>query len=148
MSFADGRLTDDQLRAWARRQAATTASFAAARHLDDKPAWHTSQPSSAAIAAARLRLSSEGPLTAGGPRSSAAAASEPTVNDPVAALDFELSAPMLVMPLATFKRQCRIFKSVKRWRDEALQKGWLVVHVNDASDRPAPGRVVIFISHT
>ena len=69
-------------------------------------------------------------------------------DDPVAALDFELSAPMLVMPFATFKRQGRIFKSVKSWRDAALVDGRLVVYVKDARDIPAPGRVVIFISHT
>ena len=69
-------------------------------------------------------------------------------DDPVAALDFEYSIPMLLMPFLRFKEQGRIFKSTKTWRDEAIEKGWLVVHVKDASDRPAPGRVVIFISHT
>ena len=63
-------------------------------------------------------------------------------NDPVAALDFELSAPMLVMPLAAFKRQRRIFKSTKTWRDEALSQGWLVTY-----DK-ASGKIVIFVSHT
>ena len=41
---------------------------------------------------------------------------------------FELSTPMLVMPYATFKEQGRICKSVVKWRDEALDKGWLVEH--------------------
>ena len=48
--------------------------------------------------------------------------------DPVAALDFELSTPMLVMPFLRFKEQGRIYKSTKTWRDEALSKGWLVKH--------------------
>ena len=64
------------------------------------------------------------------------------------ALDFEMSTPMLVMPLSIFKQQGRICKSTKAWRDEALRKGWLVAHVTAAGDKPpAPGKVV-FISHT
>jgi len=49
-------------------------------------------------------------------------------NDPVAALEFELSTPMLAMPFLRFKKQGRIYKSTKTWRDEALSKGWLVKH--------------------
>ena len=64
------------------------------------------------------------------------------LSDPVSALDFELSTPMLVMTFATFKSQGRIFKSVKAWREEALCKGWLIKHTGEA------GKVVIFISHT
>ncbi len=63
-------------------------------------------------------------------------------SDPVAALDFEHSTPMLAMPFATFMRQGRIFKSVKAWRDEALSKGWLVEYERKS------GKVVIFVSHT
>ena len=63
-------------------------------------------------------------------------------NDPVAALDFELSTPMLVMPFLHFKEQGRIFKSTKTWRDEALGKGCLVTY-----DK-ASGKIVIFVSHT
>tara|TARA_B110001452_G_scaffold264878_1_gene268616 strand:- start:10 stop:1203 length:1194 start_codon:yes stop_codon:yes gene_type:complete len=68
--------------------------------------------------------------------------------DPLAAVDFELSTPMLVMPFRVFKKQGRIVKSTKTWRDEALSKSWLVAHVKTAGDVPAPGKVVIFISHT
>ena len=49
---------------------------------------------------------------------------------------------MLLMPFETFKRQGRIFKSVKAWRDEALSKGWLVDHAREA------GKAVVFVSHT
>ena len=58
-------------------------------------------------------------------------------------LDFELSTPMLVMPLITFKRQGRIFKSVTAWRDEALSKGRLLEYARDKA-----GKVVVFVSHT
>ena len=40
--------------------------------------------------------------------------------------DFPDLTPMLVMPFPRFKEQKRIMKSVKTWRDEALEKGWLV----------------------
>ena len=53
-----------------------------------------------------------------------------------------MSTPMLVMPFLTFKQQKRIFKSTKAWREEALEKQWLVVY--DESS----GKVVIFVSHT
>ena len=43
--------------------------------------------------------------------------------DPVAALDFEYSTPMLAMPFLRFKEQGRIYKSTKTWRDEALSEG-------------------------
>ena len=46
--------------------------------------------------------------------------------DPVAALNFEYSIPMLLMPFLRFKQQGRIYKSTKTWRDEALSQGWLV----------------------
>ena len=69
-------------------------------------------------------------------------------NDLVATLDFELSTAMLVMPFEHFKKQKRIVKSTKTWRDEALSNGWLVAHVKGAGDVPAPGKVVIFTSHT
>ena len=49
---------------------------------------------------------------------------------------------MLLMSFATFKRQGRIVKSVKKWRDEALRQGWLVEYDEGA------GKVVVFISHT
>ena len=62
--------------------------------------------------------------------------------DPVDAIDFELSTPMLVMPFLCFKEQGRIYKSTKKWRDEALSKGWLVTY-----DK-ASGKIVIFVSHT
>ena len=55
---------------------------------------------------------------------------------------FEETTPMLVMPFEQFKAQGRIFKSTKVWREEALQKQWLVVY--DESS----GKVVIFVSHT
>ena len=55
---------------------------------------------------------------------------------------FELSTPMLVMPFLSFRAQGRICKSTKAWREEALQKQWLVVY--DESS----GMVVIFVSHT
>jgi hypothetical protein len=38
-------------------------------------------------------------------------AAPPSPNDPVAALDFEYSTPMLVMPFLRFKEQGRIYKS-------------------------------------
>ena len=56
--------------------------------------------------------------------------------------EFESTTPMLVMPFEQFKAQGRIFKSTKVWREEALQKQWLVVY--DESS----GKVVIFVSHT
>jgi len=62
--------------------------------------------------------------------------------DPVDALDFEYSIPMLLMPFLRFKEQGRIYKSTKTWRDEALSKGWLVEY-DEAS-----GQIVIFVSHT
>ena len=62
--------------------------------------------------------------------------------DPVAALGFTQSTPMLVMSFTRFKGQGRIFKSVKKWRDEALREGWLVKY-----DKTM-GKVVVFISHT
>ena len=49
---------------------------------------------------------------------------------------------MLVMPFEQFKAQGRICKSTKVWREEALEKQWLVVY--DESS----GKVVIFVSHT
>ena len=55
---------------------------------------------------------------------------------------FEETTPMLVMPFEQFKAQGRIFKSTKAWREEALEKQWLVVY--DESS----GKVVIFVSHT
>ena len=61
---------------------------------------------------------------------------------PKGAVAFEETTPMLVMPFKQFKAQGRICKSTKAWREEALQKQWLVVY--DESS----GKVVIFISHT
>ena len=61
---------------------------------------------------------------------------------PKGAVAFEETTPMLVMPFEQFKAQGRIFKSTKAWREEALQKQWLVVY--DESS----GKVVIFVSHT
>ena len=55
---------------------------------------------------------------------------------------FEETTPMLVMSFKQFKAQGRIFKSTKAWREEALEKQWLVVY--DESS----GMVVIFVSHT
>ena len=57
-------------------------------------------------------------------------------------LDLEYSTPMLVMPYPQFKAQGRIMKSVKKWRDEALEKVWLVEF------EVGSGKVAIFISHT
>ena len=62
--------------------------------------------------------------------------------DPVDALDFEYSIPMLLMPFLRFKEQGRIYKSTKTWRDKALSQGWLVKY-----DK-ASGKIVIFVSHT
>ena len=56
--------------------------------------------------------------------------------------DFELSTPLLAMPYEQFKKQGRIYKSIKIWRDKALGEGWLVEYVK------ASGKIVIFISHT
>merc|ERR1719199_334919 len=61
---------------------------------------------------------------------------------PKGAVAFEETTPMLVMPFKQFRAQGRIFKSIKAWRDEALEKQWLVVY--DESS----GMVVIFVSHT
>ena len=61
---------------------------------------------------------------------------------PKGAVAFEETTPMLVMPFEQFKAQGRIFKSTKAWREEALEKQWLVVY--DESS----GKVVIFVSHT
>ena len=61
---------------------------------------------------------------------------------PKGAVTFEETTPMLVMPFEQFKAQGRIFKSTKAWREEALEKQWLVVY--DESS----GKVVIFVSHT
>ena len=61
---------------------------------------------------------------------------------PKGAATFEETTPMLVMPFEQFKAQGRIFKSTKAWREEALEKQWLVVY--DESS----GKVVIFVSHT
>eukprot|EP00964_Phaeocystis_antarctica_P124682 scaffold88321_cov52-Phaeocystis_antarctica.AAC.1 len=55
---------------------------------------------------------------------------------------FELLTPMLVMPFSVFKKQGRIMKSTKVWRDGALAAGSLVEH------KEGSGKVVIFISHT
>ena len=65
-----------------------------------------------------------------------------SANDPVAALDFEYSTPLLMMPFKQFKKQGRIYKSTKIWRDKALGEGLLVEYVK------ASGKIVIFISHT
>ena len=46
------------------------------------------------------------------------------------------------VPFSIFKAQDRIFKSTKKWREEALEKQWLVEY--DESS----GKVVIFVSHT
>ena len=56
--------------------------------------------------------------------------------------EFESTTPMLVTPFEQFKAQGRICKSTKAWREEALEKQWLVVY--DESS----GMVVIFVSHT
>jgi len=74
--------------------------------------------------------------------------------------DFEMSTPMLVMPFTVFKEQKRIFKSTKLWRDEAVEKGWLIRYawveggsgeikdgVFNGSIVVAEGKVAIFISH-
>ena len=55
---------------------------------------------------------------------------------------FEETTPMLVMPFPIFLAQGRIMKSTKKWREEALEKQWLVAY--DESS----GKVVIFVSHT
>ena len=62
--------------------------------------------------------------------------------DPVAALPFEYSTPLLAMPFLRFKEQGRIYKSTKTWRDKALSQGWLVEY-DEASSK-----IVIFNSHT
>jgi len=62
--------------------------------------------------------------------------------DPVDALDFEYSAPMLLMPFLRFKQQGRIYKSSKTWRDKARSQGWLVEYDEHS------GKIVIFVSHT
>ena len=63
--------------------------------------------------------------------------------DPLAVFDtFEYSTPLLAMPYAHFKKQGRIYKSIKIWRDKALGEGLLVEYVK------ASGKIVIFISHT
>ena len=59
-----------------------------------------------------------------------------------AAPEFEQTTPMLVMPWLTFLEQCRIQKSTKKWRDDALTKGWLVEF------HAGSGKICIFISHT
>ena len=59
-----------------------------------------------------------------------------------AAALFPMLIAMLVMPFSIFKAQGRIFKSTKKWREEALAKQWLVEY--DESS----GKVVIFVSHT
>ena len=56
--------------------------------------------------------------------------------------ELEYSTPMLVMPYRQFKAQGRIMKSVKKWRDEALEQEWLVEF------KVGSGKVAIFISHT
>ena len=56
--------------------------------------------------------------------------------------ELEDSTPMLVMPYRQFKAQGRIMKSVKKWRDEALEQEWLVEF------KVGSGKVAIFISHT
>ena len=56
--------------------------------------------------------------------------------------ELEYSTPMLVMPYRQFKAQGRIMKSVKKWRNEALAKEWLVEF------EVGSGKVAIFISHT
>ena len=66
-----------------------------------------------------------------------------TGGDPLAVFDtFEYSTPLLAMPFEHFKKQGRIYKSIKIWRDKALKKGLLVEYVK------ASGKIVIFISHT
>ena len=61
---------------------------------------------------------------------------------PKGAVAFEETTPMLVMSFKQFKAQGRICKSIKAWREEAMEKQWLVVY--DKSS----GMVVIFVSHT
>ena len=65
-----------------------------------------------------------------------------SANDPVGKLDFEYSTPLLAMPYEQFKKQGRIYKSIKIWRDKALGEGLLVEYVK------ASGKIIIFISHT
>jgi len=71
--------------------------------------------------------------------------------------DFEHSTPMLVMPFTQFKEQGRIMRSVKKWREEALKKGWLVEFKRgEVAEFQGPhggnggkiSKVAIFISHT
>ena len=61
---------------------------------------------------------------------------------PKGAVAFEETTPMLVMPFEQFKAQGRIFKSTKKWREEAFEQERLVRY--DQSS----GKKVIFISHT
>ena len=76
--------------------------------------------------------------------------------------EFELSTPMLVMPFAAFKKQGRICKSTKPWRDAALADGSLLVYAEVTGGTGLvtdgvldgtliirlKGKVVIFLSHT
>ena len=56
--------------------------------------------------------------------------------------DFELAAPMLVMPYMRFKEQGRIWKSTRTWRADALRNGWLLTH-----EPGVGGLVTVYVSH-
>ena len=55
---------------------------------------------------------------------------------------FAQETPMLVMKFDAFKKQLRICKSTRAWREEVQRKGWLIEY------DPAMGQIAIFISQT
>ena len=61
----------------------------------------------------------------------------------VAAPEFDLLTPMLLMPFAHFKAQGRIAKSTSEWREAALREGRLVKYEEGNNTM-----VGIFVSHT
>jgi hypothetical protein len=68
-----------------------------------------------------------------------------------AAPSYRMRTPMLVMPFRQFKAQGRIMKSVQKWRDEALEQGWLIEFSHEPQEGlkvRSDGKVAIFISHT
>lgn len=48
---------------------------------------------------------------------------------------------MLVMPLRQFQAQGRIVKSTKAWREEAMEKKWLIEY------KEGSGKIAIYVSH-
>ncbi len=55
--------------------------------------------------------------------------------------EFDCPAPMLVMPLRQFQAQGRIVKSTKAWREEAMEKKWLIEY------KEGSGKIAIYVSH-